>query len=218
MRRSTSKVIRVELVENNEQEFSYERPAVTNLKLTFLILMTFGIVVGMYALTYLPPHAATQSKSCREALSTPTLLQEESSSVSSLSTSSSSGSDGTVEPDSGRCSSGRPWRNKLRGRRLCRPCRIWSDCSIHFAFGKYKLIKQRRFLRGKEILISRLWVGFESFISRENECRLSIWLIYTWNAIIDEPFPIPIHRPNYAIISKLDIVHQNIKRITLGLS
>lgn len=63
MRRSTSKVIRVELVESNEQGFSYERPAVTNLKLTLLILMTFGLIVGMYALTYPSLHAATPSSS-----------------------------------------------------------------------------------------------------------------------------------------------------------
>jgi hypothetical protein len=63
MRRSTSKVVRVELVESNDDEFSYERPAVTNLKLGCLIIFTFGLVIAMYALTYLSPHAATPSRS-----------------------------------------------------------------------------------------------------------------------------------------------------------
>jgi cytoskeletal protein RodZ len=127
MRRSTTKVIRVELVDNNEQEFSYERPAVTNLKLTLLILMTFGIIVGMYALTYSFPHVATPSRLWKAASSTPTWHQEESSSVSSLSTSSSSESDGTAEQDSVKCLREKQSRNKLQGKRLCRHCRIWSD-------------------------------------------------------------------------------------------
>lgn len=61
MRQSTSKVIRVELVEG-EQEFSYERPAITNLKLAILIMSTFGLIVGIYALTYMNFHVVMPSK------------------------------------------------------------------------------------------------------------------------------------------------------------
>jgi hypothetical protein len=50
MRRSTTKVIKVELVEE-DQEFSYERPAILNFKLAILIISTFGLIVGIFALT-----------------------------------------------------------------------------------------------------------------------------------------------------------------------
>lgn len=52
MRRSTVKVIKVEMMNNvEEQEFSYERPAITNFKLGCLIIFTFGLIVAMFALT-----------------------------------------------------------------------------------------------------------------------------------------------------------------------
>jgi hypothetical protein len=60
MRRSTAKVIRVELVEGGDDDFSYERPAVTNTKLGFLIIFTFGLIVAMYALRYIDIKAVTQ--------------------------------------------------------------------------------------------------------------------------------------------------------------
>lgn len=62
MRRSTAKVIKVELVEGGDTEFSYERPAVTNLKLAILIISTFGLIVGMFALWYFCRHSATPSR------------------------------------------------------------------------------------------------------------------------------------------------------------
>lgn len=62
MRRSTAKVIKVELVEGRDDEFSYERPAVTNLKLAILIISTFGLIIGMYALSYFYNHLATKSR------------------------------------------------------------------------------------------------------------------------------------------------------------
>lgn len=50
-------------MEGGEEEFSYERPAVTNLKLAILILSTFGLVAAIYAITYPRPHSATPSNS-----------------------------------------------------------------------------------------------------------------------------------------------------------
>lgn len=51
MRRTTTKVLKVELVDGDD-EFAVERPAVTNFKLALLIFFTFGLIVGMYALRY----------------------------------------------------------------------------------------------------------------------------------------------------------------------
>lgn len=62
MRRSTAKVIKVELVEGGDTDFSYERPAVTNLKLAILILSTFGLIVGMFALSYFSTQLGTPSR------------------------------------------------------------------------------------------------------------------------------------------------------------
>jgi hypothetical protein len=87
MRQSTTKVIRVELVEG-DQEFSYERPAVTNAKLGALILFTFGLVVAMYALTYASPYLATPLRKCRAQSPAHTWPEAASSSVFSSSTSS----------------------------------------------------------------------------------------------------------------------------------
>lgn len=50
------------MVEGGDSEFSYERPAVTNLKLAILIISTFGLIVGMFALSYLTNHLATRSR------------------------------------------------------------------------------------------------------------------------------------------------------------
>lgn len=43
-------------------EVQYERPALTNLKLTILILSTFGLIVGIYKMRYIPRHSATPSR------------------------------------------------------------------------------------------------------------------------------------------------------------
>jgi hypothetical protein len=52
--------VRVQLVQSGDDDFSYERPAVTNLKLAFLIFFTFGLIVGIYALRYISIKVVTK--------------------------------------------------------------------------------------------------------------------------------------------------------------
>jgi len=133
MRQSTSKVIRVELVEG-EQEFSYERPAVTNLKLAILIFSTFGLIVAIYALTYMSFHAVTPSSWWKAASLILTWLEAASFLAFLSSMSSSLESGGIVAQDKEKFLDVKPWKNRLPEKRLCKRCRIWNDVFIGFRY------------------------------------------------------------------------------------
>jgi hypothetical protein len=57
-------------------EVQYERPALTNLKLDILILSTFGLIVAIYKMRYIPCNSAMPLRKFMEPKPTLTWLEE----------------------------------------------------------------------------------------------------------------------------------------------
>lgn len=164
MRQSTSKVIRVELVEG-EQEFSYERPAITNLKLAILIMSTFGLIVGIYALTYMNFHVVMPSKWWKATLLSLIGLEAASFLVFLSSMSSSLVSGGIAVQGKEKCLNVKLWKNRLPEKRLCKPCRIWNDVFIGFRYlcsywNDRSVDSLSVFHLGDNNLVQLIWVGY----------------------------------------------------------